>query len=156
MSRSGYSEADYDDESSQWAMIRWQGAIKSAIRGRRGQKLLRELLAALDAMPDKRLAAGVFTRADGCVCALGVLGHARGFDVSVFDVDAPTPGEECCDHWPDCSCGDYEPDHDGIAKAFGVAAALAREIMWVNDETSTDDSVRWRFVRGWVARQIHA
>lgn len=32
MSRCGYSD-DYD----QWALIRWRGAVESAIRGKRGQ-----------------------------------------------------------------------------------------------------------------------
>jgi hypothetical protein len=46
MSRSGYS-----DDHSEWDLIRWRGAVASAIRGKRGQAFLRELLVALDAMP---------------------------------------------------------------------------------------------------------
>ena len=45
MSRSGYSD---DDEDGRLAM--WRGAVQSAIRGKRGQAALRELLTALDAM----------------------------------------------------------------------------------------------------------
>ena len=53
MSRSGYTD-DLDDDL---AMGRWRGMVASATRGRRGQKLLTDLLAALDAMPEKALVA---------------------------------------------------------------------------------------------------
>ena len=41
MSRSGYT-----DGFEMWSVIRWRGAVASAIRGQRGQRLLRDLLAA--------------------------------------------------------------------------------------------------------------
>lgn len=50
MSRSGYN-----DDIDNWALIKWRGQVASAIRGKRGQKMLRDLLAALDAMPEKSL-----------------------------------------------------------------------------------------------------
>jgi hypothetical protein len=53
MGRAGYSE-DCDG----WALIRWRGAVTSAIRGKRGQAFLREMLDALDALPVKRIASG--------------------------------------------------------------------------------------------------
>lgn len=37
MSRSGYT----DDCDDQWALIRWRGAVNSAIKGKRGQQALR-------------------------------------------------------------------------------------------------------------------
>ena len=45
MSRSGYS-TDLDDQ----ALNLWRGTVHRAIHGKRGQAMLRELLAALDAM----------------------------------------------------------------------------------------------------------
>lgn len=53
MSRSGYSEID-----DQWATIRWRGQVASVKRGQKGQAFFRELLAALDALPEKRLISG--------------------------------------------------------------------------------------------------
>lgn len=47
MSRSGYS-----DDIDNWDLIKWRGQVASAIRGKRGQLFLRELLAALDALPN--------------------------------------------------------------------------------------------------------
>lgn len=79
MSRSGYT----DDGLDSWQVIRWRGAVASAIRGRRGQALLTELLAALDAMPVKELIKEQLVE-DGAVCALGALGRARGVDMSAI------------------------------------------------------------------------
>ena len=45
MSRSGYTD-DYDD-GYEWANIRWRGAVKSAIRGKRGQATLKAILDAM-------------------------------------------------------------------------------------------------------------
>jgi hypothetical protein len=61
MSRSGYT----DDVEYSWRSIMWRGRVVSAIRGKRGQALLRDLLAALDAMPDKRLYPNNFATAEG-------------------------------------------------------------------------------------------
>lgn len=116
MSRSGY----VDDCEDQWALIRWRGAVNSAIRGARGQAMLREVLAALDALPEKSLAAGSLETADGEFCTLGALGRARGMDMAPIDPE----------------------DREAVAQAFGIAEALAAEIMHLNDEYIDD----WRYI----------
>lgn len=131
MSRAGYCEdGDYD----QWAHIRWRGAVASSIKGKRGQAFLRELLAALDAMPEKRLIAGELEHADN-VCTIGSLGKARGVDMTQLDPDDPGP----------------------IADAFGIAEPLVREIEFLNDEgswhTETPEA-RWKRMRAWVDASI--
>lgn len=164
MSRSGY----HDDSDDLWASIRWRGAVAAAIRGRRGQNMLRELIAALDAMPEKRLIKGFLvtpqeaskydTFAGECsgrvgeVCALGALGLARGIDMTGIDPE----------------------DYYAIATAFDIAKALAREIEYENDEREPmkgesylDDTgrqrwrripetpeERWQRMRDWAAKQI--
>ena len=131
MSRSGYS-----DDWNGWASIRYRGAVASAIRGKRGQAMLIELAAALDAMPDKRLIESEFVRSDGCMCALGVLGTARGLDMSPLDPE----------------------DSEEIAKFFGISQALADEVMFENDYESfcqpASETNRWKRVREWVKEQI--
>ena len=129
MSRSGYS----DDTEDQWAFICWRGAVASAIRGRRGQLLLTELLAALDAMPEKQLIAEELER-DGQFCTLGVLGHQRGISMESIDPE----------------------DYDQVAKAFGIANALAQEIEFMNDDFWRSETTerRWTRMRAWVAAQI--
>lgn len=138
MSRAGYID-DYgcDGPEEQWALIRYRGAVKSAFRGARGQAFLRELLAALDAMPEKRLIAKELEQ-DGEVCALGCVGRARGMDQSKIDPE----------------------DYEAIANAFGIAAAMAREIEFENDDDFSYTAERempeqrWSRVRAWVAKQI--
>lgn len=164
MSRHGYvDDGDFDDNL---ALGRWKGAVSRSIRGKRGQAFLRELLNALDAMPVKELVSGEL-EADGCYCALGVVGAARGKDLSRIDTE----------------------DWEQLAREFGVSESLAREIMWNNDEGIVDElrveveicgpvrphypdwgqrtktywlpdpsapARRWRNVRRWVASQIKA
>lgn len=113
MSRSGLQEDDGDDPL---AHGRWRGAVQRAINGKRGQAFLRELAAALDAMPDKRLIARELASKDGCLCTLGVIGKARGLALGAMDVD----------------------DYEGLAASLAVNAKIAQEIMWENDETFCD------------------
>ncbi len=142
MSRSGYS-----DDLDLLDLGRWRGQVNSAIRGKRGQAFLRDLLAALDAMPEKRLVKQEF-EADSEVCTLGCIARQRGIDMSKFDPEDESVGEE-------------------IGAALGIAHQLAREIMWENDEFYTWDPARgrirddaseperrWKYMREWVAKQI--
>lgn len=130
MSRSNYND-DYDDH---WGMIRWRGAVTSAIKGRRGQSFLRDLISALDAMPEKGLIAHELQE-DGEVCALGALGLRRGLNLEAVDPE----------------------DADGVADLFGIAPALAREIVYENDEgawSSESAEDRWKRMRAWAVSQL--
>ena len=134
MSRSGYSES-WDCNS--WELIRWRGAVNSAIKGKRGQAFLRELLDALDSMPEKKLIADELVTPTGEVCALGRVAQVRGLDVAGVEPD----------------------DSEKVAKAFGISNALACEIAFHNDEywwgqAADDPEARWRSVRAWVERHI--
>jgi hypothetical protein len=144
MSRSGYT----DDHDSNWQLIQWRGRVASATRGHRGQAFFREMLAAMDAMPVKRLAAhelvepdqipcshwGVFEAQS--VCAIGAVGKARGIDMSRLDPE----------------------DADTVAGKFDIAHALACEIVYMNDECGDwKETPEARFIRmrKWVKSQIH-
>jgi hypothetical protein len=127
MSRHGYTD-ECDDVL---AMGRWQGALSSAIRGRRGQAMLRELAAALDAMPVRELHAGIFVTPEGEYCALGVLGAARGIDLAHLNPD------------PDDEYLEYPAGPGRVAATFGIAEALAREVMWRNDDLVADHEYVW-------------
>lgn len=145
MSRSGYS----DDCDDQWGHIRWRGAVSSALNGAKGQAFLRELVADLDAMPEKKLVAYDIIRADGACCALGCVAKARGLDVADLN---PTDG----DYDSDVSHKTKE-----LAERLGIAPSMAREIVYLNDEVySYDEKVseecRWQWVRNWAASAIKA
>jgi hypothetical protein len=159
MSRAGYSD-DCDDPLAEG---RWRAAVRSAMRGKRGQAFLREALAALDAMPDKRLVrehlvvtgwqpwwdgdeiiVGGDVLTDrrgvelpmGSVCLLGAVGQARGMpDIADLDPD----------------------DMETVAPAFGIADAMAREIVYWNDEGGDRNETpeqRWTRMRAWVEAKI--
>jgi len=127
MSRSGYSES-----CEGWDLIRWRGAVASAIRGERGQKFLREMLDALDALPDKSLTENALEH-DGEVCAMGAVGLKRGVDMSKVDPE----------------------DRHGVAELFGISPALVAEIAYENDESWRETpQERWQRMRRWVVKQI--
>lgn len=136
MSRHGYTD-ECDDT---WAMIRWQGAVKSAIRGKRGQAFLREMLSALDALEEPRLIAGDLQHpATGEVCALGSVGRARGIDMSSVDIE----------------------DYTAVSKLFGISETLAREVMFHNDDfyqrnRTGEAERRFTRVREWILEQIES
>lgn len=128
MSRHGYSD-DCDDAL---ALGRWRGQVASAIRGKRGQTLLKDLVEALDAMPEKKLIKGEL-KANGQVCALGALGVKRGLNLDDLDPE----------------------DSETVAEVFNVAEQLAKEIVYKNDECcfGTDEE-RWEQMREWAQSKI--
>lgn len=139
MSRSGYS-----DDCGGWDLIRWRGAVNSALKGKRGQTTLREIRDALDAMPVKELAADSLVSADGQFCTLGALGAARGMPLETLDPDDP----------------------EGVAEKFDIAPAMVREIVYENDEhpgfydhqagkwVRETPERRWTRMRTWVEAHI--
>jgi len=143
MSRSGYVDMDNDH----LAAARWRSAVRNAINGKRGQAFLRELAAVLDAMPDKKLSAYVwdepitgmpFAPKGGEVCALGAVTRARGIDATMHDPE-------------DSSAV------DAVADELGIAPAMAREIVWLNDDAylhRTTPEERWQHIRDWVEAHI--
>jgi hypothetical protein len=138
MSRSGYDDCwDCDDWQAALAMRR----VASAMRGRRGQRLFRDLVAALDAMPAKRLITDDLIREDSTgfenVCALGAVGKQRGIDMKPLDPENP---------------------HQ-VAAAFDISPTLAREVVYENDEGAWGRETpeqRWARVRAWAASKIKA
>lgn len=140
MSRSGYTD---DCEGADLAM--WRGVIASATRGKRGQRFFRDLVAALDAMPVKRLVANDFATPEGDVCALGCLARTKGAPMPVVERDEFGPGDL---------------DYDKLGETFDIASQLAQEVMWENDEAGPyrgeTPEQRWARVRAWAEKQIHA
>lgn len=132
------SRSSYDEDCEPWDLIRWRGAVASAVRGRRGQAFLKEMLAAFDALPTKRLIENELEE-DGDVCALGAVGKARGLNLQSIDPD----------------------DLSTVAGKFEIAEALAAEIMFENDEGAGSRSSReapekrYDRMRRWIAALIH-
>lgn len=81
MSRICWSE----DEDYPGQFELWQSNCDRSLLGRRGQNALRELEAALLALPDKRLIAGELDNGDDC-CAVGALARTKE---TLIDSDDP-------------------------------------------------------------------
>lgn len=143
MSRSGY----VDDCDEQWQFIMWRGAVMSAINGKRGQAFLKEMLAALDAMPVKRLVANELAAPDlvpcshwglfeaESVCAIGAVGKMRGVDMKSIDPE----------------------DYSTVAGKFGIATAMAQEIVYENDESGPNKETpeaRYERMHKWIEQTI--
>jgi hypothetical protein len=129
MSRSGYSE----ECDNNWQFIKWRGVVASTIRGKRGQAFLKEMLAAMDALPEHKLVRAAL-ETGGEVCAIGSVGLARGVDMSGIDPE----------------------DYERVAALFGVSTPLAQEIMWINDDDLYHKSPEDRFaaMRKWIVSKI--
>ncbi|MBB5885428.1 hypothetical protein DYQ93_11630 [Xanthomonas sp. LMG 8992] len=141
MSRSGYT----DDNDDPLAMGRWRAQVASAMRGARGQKLLRDLVAALDALPEKKLIAHAVEQ-NGCFCALGAVAALRGVDL----------GQPADPH-------DFRPSR--AASALDIAEQLAQEVVYENDEAgeylfpygeSESPEHRWQRMRDWAVRHLQS
>lgn len=109
MGRSGYDE-DGDCESNFYAL--WPSIIQRSINGKRGQAFFKALRGALEALPEKQLVEDDLQRPDGAVCALGALGKMQGVALDKLE---PT-------------------DVDAMAKTFGIAPTLVREVTHTNDD----------------------
>lgn len=129
MSRSGY----YDDIEN-WDLICWRGQVASAIKGKKGQLFLLEMLAALDALSEKKLVVGKL-ELEGSVCAIGAVGKRRGIDMSNISPE----------------------DFNEVAEKFGIVRQLAQEIVYENDEASHFEETpedRFKRMRAWVVNNI--
>lgn len=130
------SRVTVNDDGTEWDYIRWAGASKKAINGKRGQAFLKELRQALLELPKRRLIGGAF-KCDGEVCALGAVAKKRKMDfedLGKLFVDADTGFEQT-------------PDPEEVGKRFQITKTLAWEIMYWNDEWAYYKSPEDRFER---------
>lgn len=130
MSRSGYDDCDADNS----CLELYRANVDRAFAGKRGQAFLKEMLAAMDALPAKKLIPGLMQQESGEVCAIGSVGKARGLDMGHLNRLAEEDDPDLA-RW--------------IAKRFGIAECMAREIMYVNDEAirSRVETPEERFIR---------
>jgi hypothetical protein len=130
MSRSGYS----DDCDSNYLFL-YRNVVERCFNGKRGQSFLKEMAAALDAMPEKRLISSELVNKAGEVCAIGSVCKARNLDVAGVDAEDP----------------------ESVGMVVGIARSMAAEIEYENDECGPSDETpeqRWIRIRAWVASEI--
>lgn len=130
----------YHDDLDQRDLAMWRGRVASAIRGKRGQAMLRELRDALDSMPEKRLIARVLQTKAGECCTLGRLAAVKGMDYTEYEDD-------------ECAQQDLRDD---LSVGLNVSACLIQEVEYENDEGAWEETPeqRWTRMRAWVERQL--
>lgn len=129
MSRSGYSD-DCDN------LNLYRAAVERALHGKRGQAFLRELIASLDALPEKVLISGELIADDGRCCAIGAACKARSLDVATIDYEDP----------------------ETVGRLLGIARSMAAEIAYMNDEwdsPSESPANRWSRMRRWAVNNLN-
>ena len=122
------SRSGYSDDDEHVHLYRQ--AVARAMHGVRGQAFLRRLRDALEALPTQRLIADALRDDAGDVCALGAV---------------------------DATLREDAYDADELARHFGIARAMAAEIVYENDEAwrrAETPEARWIRMRTWVASQI--
>jgi hypothetical protein len=123
-------DSDYFD--SHWELEQYRGRVANTIKGKRSQKFIKDLISALDILPEKKLISNAL-ESSGQFCAIGSVGRARGIQMSEINPE-------------DC---------DSIAKIFDISPTLAREISYENDETgSVNPENRWLRMRAWAVRNL--
>ena len=172
MSRIGDYEPD-DNESFLRACA-FDANGQRALLGRRGQRFMRELEAALLSLPEKKLTAGTLTRPPK---TMGV----AGFEVLRFDQDCKEYGEYCAlgavalkramdsgkaklDALRDLNQNDPDDDDDSFmgyqqvdeaAYLLGIPTPLAWKIVCANDECApSDPAERWEYMLRWARSRI--
>ncbi len=142
MSRSGYDDYGCESAEEQWQMIRWRGAVNSAIKGNRGQSFLRRALKAIDALEKKELAAHTF-ESSGSYCLLGAVAKHEGVDLTELN--------ESYDEY----YGDEGEGAESLGLELNIAPAMAREIVYENDDCcSGSNRSRFEHMRRWIISNI--
>ena len=142
---SRYSDCD-DYGWEPWMEGQAAGALRSAIRGRRGQRLLRDLIAGLNALPEPELAAGSLEDPEtGCVCALGAVRLQRGPEAVPLRFDPSDP----------------DIDWRELAEPFDISETLAHAVVAQNEYGSRRNDEqsrrrRWLSVRAWAVGHLIA
>ncbi len=101
-----------DDEERPGQFALWDANVRRSMKGRRGQRELRELEAALVALPEKRLIRDELTDEAGGVCAIACYARHKGLDLSRFDP---------------------EDESDAVGVAAGMPRLVAWEVVAQND-----------------------
>jgi hypothetical protein len=131
MSRISYS----DDEAYPGQFDLWHANCRRSLQGKEGQAELRELRAALLALPEKRLVRGVLVDGEGCVCAVGAYAKYKGLDLHTFDPE----------------------DHsDEVGIVAGMPKLVAWKVVEMNDFDFDHLTPERRYVKmlDWVESQI--
>lgn len=132
---------DEEDRPGQFAL--WDANCRRSMRGQLGQQELRELEAALVALPEKRLIHGLLTDDEGGVCAIGCYAKHKGLDLSKFDPEYDSDevgikaGMPRLVAWKVVALNDVELDtvwEDGCSRRMTPEERYERTLTWVRNQ----------------------
>ncbi len=129
-------EGEYDDEDSQRRYALQCANLKRQINGKRGQAFLRELLGALEALPEKALIEGHVSAA-GMVCTFGALALKRRTDAGEQREAVLADLESVVVHLRDEDGDepeDYEPMWEWAERELAAPSHLAWHIVELTDD----------------------
>lgn len=154
------SEGDGDEDFNNQLQLQ-QANTERCLAGKRGQKALRDLEAALLAMPVKEIIAGNLARA-GQVCTLGAFVVARRMGEGLSYAEAVAELEKVVAD----SKLDAEDEYDARdlgtltvnrATKAGFPRPIAYEILWQSDYHIVPEAPparRWEIMLAWVRGQL--
>lgn len=147
----------FGDEDGEYPAHWWQIDLQRALTSKRGQRILRDIEAALLAMPEHKLVEGYIVRYDedehtGEVCAVGAYAAWQKVKQGSTWEDAFA---ELAEKWS----GEQEDEWTTrqLGKQIGLARTVAVELSFTNDERAYwkgTDEERWQTVLDWVRKQI--
>lgn len=148
----------------------WDNTVQRALDGKRGQRALRLLRDALEAMPERTLIQGTFI-SHGQVCALGaahvyaeMVKHDRTWGEALAVVRSRVYGGPCavCEESAAlCDCLEQTDEDLGVdrvqmGEALDMAWAMAWTIVWETDNAScSSGEALWGRMHNWVTARIH-
>lgn len=149
----GRFSGDYDDEWTEGRYAMWCRTIENAIKGRRGQDLLRDLRAALLAQPTRELIDGfILEPGTRQTCAIGELAVYRHVmagstrDEALSALERWTMDAERYDE------GDLDTLEMGAA--LGMVNAMAIEVSYTNDDYTETPHERWQRMLHWTESRL--
>ena len=133
----------YDDQFPGQAEL-WQANCRRSRRGKKGQAVLREIEAALVAMPDKLIHKDVFVEANGETCAIGALAIQRRVQSGESRKEAAESLSMLCP---------YDTEEHGVDLGFPrmVAWSIAVEN---DDDRRTTPEERYNRMLAWVRGEL--
>lgn len=142
------SRIEYNDECESNFQYLWPSIARRAIKGKRGQEFLKELEAALVALPEKKLIMNELCDKDGQVCVLGAVAVERRVKDGATREDAKRKIHEEC--WDESSAVQQAREE------LGITHVLSWEIMHKNDELyyKMTPEQRYKAMLAWVREQI--
>jgi len=150
-------DEDYPEYNNAWDL--WNASVNRHLGGAKGQQALRDLRAALLALPEPRLIEGRLADERGCVCTVGALALHRRTTAGeprekvLSDLASLIKPDE---RWNEIDAYESEERTIQCGRDIGLKMTMAVTLAARNDDISRDETPEQRFERvlAWVNERI--